>query len=347
LESSAESQFVQIVFYGDEPLINMRFIQNLVESLEKAELDKKCPHPVFQVITNGLLLSDEIINFLIQHNIRLQISIDGPEEIHDRYRLTRNGASTHAHVLEKLKLIRYINETYFIQKVAVSCTIAPPFRMDEIDRYFQNDNEGLFSHLSGHKGNFSVSIMNKQGADFYQPDDLYVFREQVSVFRKLFYDYLLHGGSRAKFIPSAMFEAQFYQFVLRTIRSNTSDKWEYAGECLPGVGGAAIGADGKLFVCNTMNLKPIGTIYHGVNQHKVATLRKKHLRLRNGKCLNCWYYRYCPICIAAYKYAGNKYFENAYDCSSVLAKGEDLLKMYIQLTEEAPDQLKSFTNNHV
>ena len=36
--------------------------------------------------TNGILLTDEIIDILVQFSVGISVSIDGPESIHDRFR---------------------------------------------------------------------------------------------------------------------------------------------------------------------------------------------------------------------------------------------------------------------
>ncbi|MEL4281263.1 MULTISPECIES: anaerobic sulfatase maturase [Shewanella] len=56
--------------------------------------------------TNGILLNDEWCQFLAEHNFLVGLSIDGPEELHNKYRVTRSGKPTFHLVMaavEKLK----------------------------------------------------------------------------------------------------------------------------------------------------------------------------------------------------------------------------------------------------
>ena len=50
--------------------------------------------------TNGTLLTDEWCAFLKKHNFLVGISLDGPKEIHDRYRRDRKGEGTYRHIIE-------------------------------------------------------------------------------------------------------------------------------------------------------------------------------------------------------------------------------------------------------
>ena len=56
--------------------------------------------------TNGTLLDEDWARFLKEHRFLVGLSIDGPREIHDRYRITRQGAPTFDRVFAAAKLLR-------------------------------------------------------------------------------------------------------------------------------------------------------------------------------------------------------------------------------------------------
>ncbi|HEY3360662.1 MAG TPA: radical SAM protein [Methanosarcina sp.] len=335
-KASSECEKVNIVFYGDEPLMNFQGVRLMIKTLEAYEGKKYS----FQIVTNGLLLNKYIVDFFANKRIKMQISLDGPPHIHNRYRRTPDGRATHQLVIEKLELIRDMDLDYYNNCIGLSCTLAPPFHIDEVDQYFRKNS--LFSNFSGHKGNFSISIMNMEGTDFYSEADKITFRKQMQPFKEAYIEYLLTGEKeKTQFIPSAMYEAPFYAFAKKCI--NKDDKWSHSGECIPGINGAAIGADGKLFVCNTFNRDPIGSVQNGIEREKVRFLRQAYLEVRNSVCRNCWLYRFCPVCIAAFKYAEHgQNFTEILDCTYTKAMAEDLLKMYILTTSQAPQGLIEF-----
>jgi uncharacterized protein len=55
--------------------------------------------------TNGLLIDEEWAEFLAEYKFLVGISLDGPEHIHNRYRLLRNGSGSWSSVADKAKLL--------------------------------------------------------------------------------------------------------------------------------------------------------------------------------------------------------------------------------------------------
>lgn len=84
-----------VVLHGGEPLmLGPERLAKLCDML-RAEL----PHPCgIHVQTNGVLLSDAIIDVLVAYDVGISISIDGPASIHDRFRTDHAQAGSHARV---------------------------------------------------------------------------------------------------------------------------------------------------------------------------------------------------------------------------------------------------------
>ena len=77
---------IQIVWYGGEPLLEQKLIIQYGKQLE--DFGKKHNIKISQaIVTNGFLLNERLIYELAQFNISfIQITLDGPEEIHNRTR---------------------------------------------------------------------------------------------------------------------------------------------------------------------------------------------------------------------------------------------------------------------
>ncbi|KAA1000599.1 anaerobic sulfatase maturase [Paraburkholderia panacisoli] len=90
----------EVVFswQGGEPtLMGLRFFHKVVE------LQHRYARPNQRVAndlqTNGIALDDEWVRFVKKHGFHVGLSIDGPRELHDIYRKTRNGKPTFDHVM--------------------------------------------------------------------------------------------------------------------------------------------------------------------------------------------------------------------------------------------------------
>lgn len=84
-----------VVLHGGEPLmLGPERLAKLCGML-RAEL----PHPCgIHVQTNGVLLSDAIIDVLVAYDVGISISIDGPASVHDRFRTDHAQVGSHARV---------------------------------------------------------------------------------------------------------------------------------------------------------------------------------------------------------------------------------------------------------
>ena len=91
-------------WHGGEPLVlGLDFYRKAI-ALEKKYADGKKLLNTLQ--TNGTLLTPEWASFLRDNDFLVGISLDGPRDIHDRYRKDKGGAPTFDRVLRGLALLR-------------------------------------------------------------------------------------------------------------------------------------------------------------------------------------------------------------------------------------------------
>jgi uncharacterized protein len=102
--SSQPTPLVEFVWQGGEPtLLGIDFFKRVVE-LQKPFSGTKSITNSLQ--TNGTLLDDAWCRFLKKQNFMVGISLDGPKEVHDRYRRDRKGQGTFDAVMRGLKLLQ-------------------------------------------------------------------------------------------------------------------------------------------------------------------------------------------------------------------------------------------------
>jgi uncharacterized protein len=95
---------VPFVWQGGEPtLLGIDFYKRIV-ALQKKYSKGKAIRNSLQ--TNGTLLDDEWCKFLKKHNFLVGLSLDGPEDMHNRYRRDFSGKAVFDSVLRGLKLLQ-------------------------------------------------------------------------------------------------------------------------------------------------------------------------------------------------------------------------------------------------
>ena len=116
IANSGNRRNLEVDFFGGEPLMNWQVVKDLVAyGREQEKIHDK--HFRFTVTTNGVLLNDEIQEFVNKEMDNVVISLDGRKEINDQMRPFRNGKGSYDLIVPKFqKLAESRNqERYYIR----------------------------------------------------------------------------------------------------------------------------------------------------------------------------------------------------------------------------------------
>ena len=134
LESQPDGE-VNVAWQGGEPtLMGVDFFRRAVALAER--LRRPGQQLLHTIQTNGTLLTDEWGQFLAEHRFLVGLSIDGPPEMHDRFRVDKKGRPSSDRVLQGLARLRAHGV-----EVNVLCTVnaANEDRPLEVYRYFRDE----------------------------------------------------------------------------------------------------------------------------------------------------------------------------------------------------------------
>lgn len=95
---------VLFTWHGGEPLVRSIDFYKKALALQKKYARGRRIDNVIQ--TNGTMLTDEWCEFFAQNNWLVGISIDGPQEFHDHYRLTTTGNPSWQKVMHGIELLK-------------------------------------------------------------------------------------------------------------------------------------------------------------------------------------------------------------------------------------------------
>lgn len=121
LAFQSPSPGIKIEFQGGEPLLNFEILKEIVEYAE--ELNQTAQKELAFVVCTNLLDLDQLeMNFIKSKGLYVSISLDGPREIHDTYRITQSGIGSYAAVVKNLAiLMRELGK----DKISALMTVTP------------------------------------------------------------------------------------------------------------------------------------------------------------------------------------------------------------------------------
>ncbi|MBM4396580.1 MAG: radical SAM protein, partial [Deltaproteobacteria bacterium] len=88
----APSPTLTVEFQGGEPLANWEVVRHVVE-YGKRKAGEAGKRVMFSLVSNLSLMDDEKLEYLVKHRVQISTSLDGPQDLHDKFRkLTKASA---------------------------------------------------------------------------------------------------------------------------------------------------------------------------------------------------------------------------------------------------------------
>jgi len=256
-----------IIFYGGEPLLNITTLTKSLAYIKDLQKRKSLPRSNLEIIliTNGILLDDKIIRLINKYRISVTISLDGPQIINDRCRVTKKGENSFK-LIEKA--ITYLNENKI--KPAISVTITP-FNLNKLDKI----PEFLYKY---HIEEFGLGPLIGRS--------LFLLDSELSLSR-----YIKRLG---KTMVDCFKKAQ--KLGIREDRVGRKvdcflKKEFYPLDCKAYGGQIVIQPDGDIAICHASSRYDIGDVNNckDFRLDKIDLIRKykRRLPLYNSRCLRC------------------------------------------------------------
>lgn len=104
IANSGSRRNLEVDFFGGEPLMNFEVVKQLVAyGREQEKIHNK--NFRFTLTTNGVLLNDDILEFLNKEMANVVLSIDGREEVNNKMRPFRNGKGSYELIVPKFQKV--------------------------------------------------------------------------------------------------------------------------------------------------------------------------------------------------------------------------------------------------
>ena len=193
---------LDLTWYGGEPLLGFPIIQKIWNQIDR---EIKLPIHKHTIVTNGYLLTDEIIDFFCNKKLtNIQITLDGIEEKHNQTRkLKGSNQPPYKRIIENIgKIIKQWPETKISIRVNIEATNCDDFII-AYKRLTDLYGEGRLNIYPGF-----IRRDNKEGRNFdcgnqfkYQAQLLFLKLNDIGVYDKG-YPKLTDKGCTANYLNS-------------------------------------------------------------------------------------------------------------------------------------------------
>ena len=143
LLESQTARDVTLAWQGGEPtLMGLSFFKQVVEAAKRYRRPGQNVSHTIQ--TNATLINEDWAEFLAEEKFLVGVSVDGPPELHDAYRVDKHGRKTSSRVVAGLRYLRRHDVEYNILCSVHAANVDHPL---EVYRYLRDDCGAKFIQL--------------------------------------------------------------------------------------------------------------------------------------------------------------------------------------------------------
>jgi len=330
IDNSSEAPKLNIGFYGGEPMIMFDFIKKCVEYAKKEAEGKEV---AFRMTTNGTLLTDDKIDFLVENNFSILISIDGPKENHDKNRIFVNsGLGSYDTIMTNIEAMKKKYPDYVTKNIAFNAVLDGETDFKCASEFFNN-----YEVIKDF--NVSLSLISEEySVEAIKYSDLFNTQYQYERFKV----YLNQLGKISEKGITKLFQREFASIKMDVADRKKAEKiFEVehpGGPCIPCVRKMFISVDGTIYPCERVSelSEPmkLGNVSDGIINVEKAKAILNVGQITEKQCLDCWAYRFCKQCAAgADEIDELSATKRLSKCAAIKSSTEKELRMFCSLKE--------------
>ena len=323
------NEYLTFEFQGGEPLLNFETIKYIVEYSEQNKNHKQIQ---YSLVTNTLLLDEEMIQFFKKYDVSISTSLDGCKEVHNSNRPKIDGDGTYDYFRKNIKWL----QSNDIQVGAIETTTKISLKNAEkiIETYHNLGLTHLFIRPLTPLG-YAKEHWSEIG---YEPEEFLEFYKQCILIL------LEHNRNGIR-----MSEGHARIFLKKILTGYSENYMELRSPCGAGIGQMAYYYDGNIYTCDEGRMVAemgdqmfrLGNVNHSTyddlmeNRVCKVTCQASVLESLPG-CCDCVYHPYCGVCPVISYASDNSIYareSNVYRCK--IYKG--ILDILFEILLEEPD----------
>jgi len=263
LEYYSHNPCVSTFPFGGEPLLKLDLLLKIIDAVqENRNINRNRKKDLIQklstVITNGTLIKNNIEK-IKKYNLQMQISFDGPQQVHDTYRIFPNGKGTYDRCIEAVEIC---------QKEGISWSVHGVMAQETL-KYFCETFVWFFEIYKKHKGlDYAIDHMRHNNYQIIFEDDY--TDEDVDILTDQFHQVADWIYSR-DFMTVKQKDQLFHNFLEK-----------HGGVCSVGTTLIAFDTDLNMYPCHRLGVVPEKENYLLGNAMDIDTMQ-------NFKLYNSFY----------------------------------------------------------
>lgn len=294
---------VDIGFYGGEPLLNIDFIKEITQYVKKFD----SPNIIFTfgMTTNGTLLH-KYMDFLVENNFKLLISLDGYER-NNEFRVYKNGRSPFKTIIKNVRYLQEKYPGYFEKMVNFNSVLHNKNSVEEIVDFFiknfnkmPNISELNSDGIDPKKKVEFLKFFKKYQKSINQVKDFTIFKKnilRVPEFMEAFDVIMNYCGFIYKDFSSFYFSPENRSFIPTST-------------CVPFYKRTFITAYGTVLPCERVSHKyAFGVVDENridINFQQITDKYNEYYDKIKNQCFTCYNAKKCGICLLTIGIDGDK-----------------------------------------
>ncbi|MGN5996217.1 radical SAM protein [Enterococcus faecalis] len=343
-----------LTFYGGEPLIEFDLIKKCVDYAKKQLSDRNL---IFSITTNLVLMTEEVAEYIAgNENFYVVCSMDGPEDIHDEYRVFQNGKGSFRHVFNGLRRIVDALGESANDRLSFSMVLNRPYtdeKFERIQNFFEENQwipkeaEKNITYASyGRDAEGEAIIPKEETTDLLEGEEETLLYDPLGDWNNK--KVIENNSYSAKLFTSKRSTDDMYRIHNRRLTEKPVDNYSFNGCCIPGSRRLYVTVNGEFKLCERIGESPkFGDVENGID---LDIVRKKYIDNYMNEsvklCNECWAVNMCGLCYTdSYDEEDFRLDYKSELCDSQRFQLERALGQYHEILEEDPQSLEYL--NHI
>ncbi len=338
-----------LTFYGGEPLINFEVMKNSINYALEMYSNFEF-HISFT--TNLTLLTEKMVDYFSSLNVEIDImcSIDGPIDVHDKYRRYADGKGSFNDTIKGFKLL--VDKFYDPNNkktISINSVLAPPYSKENMDKV----NAFFYEELKiddGIKCNYTYMDKGDMVFDFEANgliSDGIPGKLVISPLEEWAVDNLMKSNNEQYFDVVSVEMARVTNRM--RVKDGVIEATYLHGNCIPGQRRIYVTVDGEFKACEKVGESPtLGNYEKGFDcESAYKYYITDYIAYFEKLCNNCWANPMCTICYE--RTMNDKGVKKGVEdtvCVSSRHIVKDILINYYRLWEKDKDELERLLSRY-